>query len=403
MPAKMTLEKFLIRVKMAHGNRFDYSKVQKLDAKIKILCPVHGEFEQGYLQHIRSAGCPFCSGKRNTTKTFVEKSTSVHGNRYDYSLVEYLSSKSPVPIICKTHGIFKQFPANHFNGHGCPKCRAKELSEKFRMTVEVLLERCHEVHGERYSYQIMEQPRKNSEKITIMCREHGPFLQKINVHLLGSGCPKCNMSKGESLISKYFDKHGIPYVYQKSFPTCRNVKPLYFDFYLPVFNACIEFDGDQHFKPYFNGASADYQLLLSKKKDSIKNIWAIENRIPLMRIDTFIKIEEDLNVFIDILRAGVIPNDRIFDQRRRGKDIPYLIKLYEKGASISSLSFLFPYSGKTVKEILHTNGIKIRSRSEQRSLDYIDIPEISGVLKRFKKSYSDQTMRLSRLRNCFYD
>ena len=56
------------------------------------------------------------------SKDFVPKSNIVHNYKYDYKLIDYVNSYTPVKIICSIHGIFEQIPANHLSGHGCPKC-----------------------------------------------------------------------------------------------------------------------------------------------------------------------------------------------------------------------------------------------------------------------------------------
>ena len=56
---------------------------------------------------------------------FFEKTKKVHGDKYDYSKVEYVNTNTKVCIICPIHGEFLQTPHNHIRGCGCPKCAAK--------------------------------------------------------------------------------------------------------------------------------------------------------------------------------------------------------------------------------------------------------------------------------------
>ena len=65
----------------------------------------------------------------NKTKNFILKSKKIHGDAYDYSLVEYINCKKKVKIICKEHGIFEQTPNNHLKGQNCPICK-KSLKNK---------------------------------------------------------------------------------------------------------------------------------------------------------------------------------------------------------------------------------------------------------------------------------
>lgn len=116
-----------------HRNKFDYSKVNYINArkKIQIICPKHGAFFQTPEAHLKGkAGCPFCGAELRrkslhlTTKEFIKKARKVHGNKYDYRQVQYIKSSIPVSIICRKHGhgLFKQAPNNHIRGQNCPVC-----------------------------------------------------------------------------------------------------------------------------------------------------------------------------------------------------------------------------------------------------------------------------------------
>ena len=125
-------ERFLEDAQQAHGDRYDYVQVEYVNAlsKVTIICPVHGAFRQKPANHIRDVGCPKCgdesmAAKRaRTTQDFVHEAREVHGDRYDYSRVEYKSSHAKVEIGCAEHGAFWQAPANHVRGNkaGCPGC-----------------------------------------------------------------------------------------------------------------------------------------------------------------------------------------------------------------------------------------------------------------------------------------
>ena len=122
---KLTTKEFIKRAKERHSSKYDYSKVdyKNTAAKVCIICPDHGEFYQKPCLHLQGYGCPKCGGSyRLSTKDFIERAKSVHNCLYDYSKVEYKNSYTPVEIFCKVHGYFKQRPANHLQGQGCPTC-----------------------------------------------------------------------------------------------------------------------------------------------------------------------------------------------------------------------------------------------------------------------------------------
>lgn len=126
--SKLTVDAFVARAKLIHGDRYDYSKtrVAGYHGVATIICREHGEFEQTPNNHLQGKGCPKCVGKMvSDTASFVDAARKIHGDKYDYSLVEYLSSTSKVKIVCESHGAFEQTPANHLQGNGCPKCSPK--------------------------------------------------------------------------------------------------------------------------------------------------------------------------------------------------------------------------------------------------------------------------------------
>lgn len=122
---KLTTEEFIEKAKKIHGDKYDYSKVDYKHSKIpvKILCKIHGYYNQMPVNHLQGSGCPKCgSTYRLDVEEFVKKARRVHGDLYNYSNVEYKNSKTPIKIFCKIHGYFSQIPAAHLQGHGCPKC-----------------------------------------------------------------------------------------------------------------------------------------------------------------------------------------------------------------------------------------------------------------------------------------
>ncbi len=119
---------FISKARKVHGDRYDYSKVYYFNAHthVTIICKEHGEFEQLPLSHTNQhSGCPTCAGggSLSSAKVFIEKARKEHGNKFDYSKVDYVHSKKKVTIVCPIHGVFKQQPKNHLQSKcGCYKC-----------------------------------------------------------------------------------------------------------------------------------------------------------------------------------------------------------------------------------------------------------------------------------------
>lgn len=127
----------LLDFRQVHGYKYTYPYLEEEyktnKTKITIVCPIHGEFKQTPNQHLRGRGCPKCADAKNglkkrlTTEEFIKKARAKHGDRYDYSLVEYQTTETPIKIICKIHGEFNQKPDTHLHGCGCPKCQQSRL------------------------------------------------------------------------------------------------------------------------------------------------------------------------------------------------------------------------------------------------------------------------------------
>ncbi|MCQ2608939.1 MAG: hypothetical protein MJ197_09685, partial [Bacteroidales bacterium] len=127
---KLTTEEFIEKARRKHGDRYDYRSVKYVNSatKVRIVCPDHGEFLQVPNSHLQGVGCAFCSGRGQiTTEIFRRRAVEVHGNKYDYSLVDFVDSKSKVKIRCPKHGVFEQQAGSHLRGVGCPGCSQSKL------------------------------------------------------------------------------------------------------------------------------------------------------------------------------------------------------------------------------------------------------------------------------------
>ena len=170
-----------------HGDKYDYSLAvyEGTDKNIKIICPIHGVFEQSPSNHLRGMGCSKCSGMyAPTTKEWIEKARKVHGDRYDYSLVEYKTTHEKVKIICKEHGMFEQTASSHLRGQGCMKCLG------YLSSTEEWIEKAKAVHGDKYDYSLVDY-KYRKHLVKIICPIHGEFEQSTASHMQGNGCTKC--------------------------------------------------------------------------------------------------------------------------------------------------------------------------------------------------------------------
>jgi hypothetical protein len=185
----LTTEKFIENAEAVHGDRYDYSQAEYVNSttNVTIICPDHGPFSQTPGNHITGkTGCPECSGvSRVTTEAFIEKAKAIHGDRYDYSLVECVNSRSNITIICPDHGPYQQIAHNHLCKTGCPECGGTKP-----LTTELFIEKAKAIHGDRYDYSLVEYVNSRTD-VTIICADHGLFKQTGRKHLSEQGCPVC--------------------------------------------------------------------------------------------------------------------------------------------------------------------------------------------------------------------
>lgn len=300
---KNMLEYIISEGNKIHNYKYDYSIVKyiKSNKKIDIICPIHGVFSQTHNSHLQGCGCPKCAltdvSAKNSKKDYIIDFIKIHGDKYDYSKVLYVNARYKIIIICPIHGQFKQTPDNHLKGCGCPKCSTHKVHISQIKTN--YLEDFIKIHKNEYDYSKVKYIGAH-KKIEIICKIHGSFLQTPRSHTNGNGCPRCKNSKGNNRIMNYLKNNKIKFIDEFKFDDCKNKFKLPFDFYLPDYNMCIEFDGKQHYisNKYFGEDS--FQKL--KINDEIKNNYCLSNNIRLIRIPyyEYNNIETIINLEINI-------------------------------------------------------------------------------------------------------
>lgn len=123
------------RCNKIHDNFYNYNETNyiNLKTKVKIICPLHGKFEQNPVKHLSGQGCKKCSKEkksimlRMSKEEFINRSNELYNNKYDYSLVKFENQHSKIKIICPDHGIFEQFVQSHLTNRKCKKCAKEEM------------------------------------------------------------------------------------------------------------------------------------------------------------------------------------------------------------------------------------------------------------------------------------
>jgi very-short-patch-repair endonuclease/uncharacterized C2H2 Zn-finger protein len=219
-------EEFIEKAKQVHGDKYDYSKVEYTTSnkELIIICKQHGQFPQVANSHLQGHGCKICftlinsNSQRSNTEEFIKKAKEKHGDKYDYSKVEYTSSKEDMIIICKEHGVFKQEAQGHLQGHGCKTCAIQLIANSQRSNTEEFIKKAKEKHGDKYDYSKVEYV-KDRSKVVITCKVHGGFAQTARDHLCGCGCSKCGKVYRKN-TNEYIEDakkvHGDKYDYSKT-------------------------------------------------------------------------------------------------------------------------------------------------------------------------------------------
>ena len=255
----------------------------------------------GYEWYIRpdsilhGQGCPKCSGlERYSHKEYIKKVAEINSNIE--VLDKYIDSKTKILHRCKIDGYeWCVIPAAILQGCGCPKC-----AKNAKITHEEYVAQVTKINS---NIEVLEEYAGYHTKILHKCKRDGYewYASPSNI-LHGSGCPKCNISKGEKTIEDWLNKKNILYESQKRFYGCKDVKPLPFDFYLPEYNICIEYQGLQHYKSieYFGGESKFKSQI---KKDNIKKEYCQKNNIYLFEIPYYSNLDEELTKLYKLINV----------------------------------------------------------------------------------------------------
>lgn len=159
--------------------------------------------------------------KKLTTAEFIIRAVEVHGDKYDYSLVEYKSLKTKIIIKCDCGNIFEQQPATHIGikKAGCTPCGYKKATNAQIRPLNGVIKEANIIHNNKYDYSLITDYKGLKIKVDIICPIHGLFKQPLSWHIIGkNGCPHCGGNIRltiEEFISRSNKIHGDKYDYTK--------------------------------------------------------------------------------------------------------------------------------------------------------------------------------------------
>jgi hypothetical protein len=330
---RLTTDEFIKMATEKWNGKYTYDNVDYKGSfiKVKITCPIHGDFPQSPSNHLLGKeGCKECSQihKSSNTEDFIKKAQGIHflydenGKKipkYTYNNVVYINAHKNVNITCPIHGDFPQPPHSHLRGSGCDKCgieSRKSNTKEFIKRAQNMSVHQNEDGTPKYTYDNVNYVNKNI-KVLITCPLHSPihgdFPQSPDHHLGGHGCPWCNESKGEKRIKQILFEKNIEYIPLKKYDDCisyrsknglnKKCTKLEFDFYLSDYDILIEFDGKYHFKKEHDNQDFTNQVL----NDREKNDYTKAKGKKLIRIGYL-----DIKNIEEELMKGLDSNDQLY-------------------------------------------------------------------------------------------
>ncbi len=290
-------KEFESKSKNIHGNRYNYSKVEYTGVlePVTIICGDH-EFIITPNMHLSGQGCKFCNEKlikegkptlnvkverttkKWTTELFIKDAIKVHGNRFDYSLVNLKSVRKPIKIKCNNGHIIDTYVYSHLQGSNCYECALQNLCS----TTEEFIEKSIQTFGpNKFDYSLVKYINSYT-KIKLICKKNKEhiFEKKPNKHFQSLGCPYC-VNKSEAILYDYLKIINTNIIYQFYLKQIEQIKKYPFDFCIEELKLIIELDGRQHFEYV-----SRFKMLVEdrQKSDFIKMMYAINNGYSIIRI-----------------------------------------------------------------------------------------------------------------------
>lgn len=258
-------------------------------------------------------GCPLCNKIKQNEKSkmssdeFLKRVHVLHGDKINV-LGEYKGTKETIKAQCTVCGHIWEPRAGYLiakNLRGCPICAHKQRIKTKTRPLDFFYEQIKKINPD---IEIIGEYKNSVTPVRCKCKIDGYEWEATVKNLLkGTGCPKCNTSHGERKIKQVLDENNIEYRVQYCFDGCKNKRALPFDFYLPEYNVCIEYDGQQHYRPVtFGGISEEKSKEHFKdtvKNDNKKNKFCQDNGIKLIRIPYY-----DFDKIEQIIKEEIISN-----------------------------------------------------------------------------------------------
>lgn len=295
---KRTHDEYVELVEAMHSNIEVVGVYVNNNTPILHRCTIHNHLWMAHPNNILSGhGCRMCANDlmaNNFSKSTLDYVKDVASVNTNIEIIgEYVNAHVPILHRCKIDGYeWLAKPNNILSGKGCPKCAGSitKTHDEYVGAVNIV----------NPDIEVVDDYIDSRTPIKHKCKIDGNiwYAAPYNI-LVGKGCPRCNESSGERMVRQWLSKNNISFVFQKIFDDCVDINALPFDFYLPDYNAAIEYQGGQHYFPveHFGGEDS---FKRQQRHDKIKEDYCSANNIRLLCIPYYADVEKELSNFLFI-------------------------------------------------------------------------------------------------------
>ena len=308
MSKKRTHKEFIDSMAKINTNIKIVGEYVNNHTKIKCLCLIDNHLWEARPQHLlEGSGCPVCGRKKarkallKTEKEFINEMKEINPNIK--IIGTYKTSRIKIECQCQIDNyIWSATPCSLLNGKGCPKCggHVPKTTDDFINELKII----------NPNINVIDEYINAKTKIKCRCLIDGNIWYANPTKLLrGTGCPICNVSKGEKKCADYFKAQNISYVSQFEYSDLLGIggKNLKFDFAIINKNqeilGLVEYDGEFHYKKQYYDDSYE----IGQIHDAKKNDYCFKHNIPLLRIPYW--EYDNVDIILDKFIKNILPLD----------------------------------------------------------------------------------------------
>lgn len=300
MAKRISHDEFVARVAEINPSITVIGEYKDMRTKIECVC------ELGHHWFVRpdglmaGYGCNKCaaierqSKRRKSHQQFIDEVKTIHP---DIKVLDtYVNSETKIQFMCSLGHIWKARPCNVLYGNSCPLCANINETKTHKQFVS-------EMNNISSDIIILGEYQNAHSKILCKCKKcQNEWGAEPSNLLKGTGCPRCCKSKGEIAIELFLTDKNISFEGQKKFDDCRDKNPLPFDFYLPDYKLCIEYQGEQHYVATRRMGDEE-KLLYRQEHDCIKREYCKTKGINLLEIP-YTNLKQIPEILTDVIKTG---------------------------------------------------------------------------------------------------